>query len=216
VGPDVRIRICQHRPDSQHAPGGQGVAGSKPAVPTRMCRSEGFRTSVRGLFLIFGSQTGSHRSDTDAAQSGSWPIQAQSIALRHSAKVRRVTGTARGRLLGMRQWATGGSTVTCHPNSADGRWACVRVLSRTRRGRCHPPVGGCVSRGCTDVSRGVTGSAASGRADAGRFPRPAKTIRLATGSLITPTDGPYPSSWAIRQAKAESRERSKQCRRSGR
>ena len=33
--------------------GGQGVAGSNPAAPTRSYRSERFRTPVRGLFLIF-------------------------------------------------------------------------------------------------------------------------------------------------------------------
>src|ERR1019366_5966052 len=41
-------------------PGGQGVAGSNPAVPTRTCRSEGVSEFPRGSFSIFGSQTGSH------------------------------------------------------------------------------------------------------------------------------------------------------------
>jgi Peptide methionine sulfoxide reductase len=48
-----------HRPDL----GEGGSRESNSAVPTRMCRSEGFRTSVRGLSLIFGSQPGSHSGE---------------------------------------------------------------------------------------------------------------------------------------------------------
>jgi hypothetical protein len=41
-------------------PGGQGVAGSNPAVPTKRSRSEGVPGSHSGPFSIFGSQPGSH------------------------------------------------------------------------------------------------------------------------------------------------------------
>ena len=34
VDPDLRKRIGQHRPDHGQSSGGQGVAGSNPAVPT--------------------------------------------------------------------------------------------------------------------------------------------------------------------------------------
>ena len=42
-------------------PGGQGVAGSNPAVPTRRSRSEVVLGSGPGPFSIFRSQSGSHR-----------------------------------------------------------------------------------------------------------------------------------------------------------
>jgi hypothetical protein len=50
----VRLR---QTPDS--CLGGQGVAGSNPAVPTRRSRSEGVPGSHSGPFPIFGSQSGS-------------------------------------------------------------------------------------------------------------------------------------------------------------
>ena len=50
-----------------HLTGGQGVAGSNPAVPTRRSRSEGVPGSHSGPFSIFGSQSGSHRRATEPA-----------------------------------------------------------------------------------------------------------------------------------------------------
>ena len=49
---DQRKRLVQR-------PGGQGVAGSNPAVPTRTCRSEGVSGVSWDSFWIFGSQPGS-------------------------------------------------------------------------------------------------------------------------------------------------------------
>src|SRR5215469_17078058 len=51
------------RTTSSHArivTGGQGVAGSNPAVPTRRSRSEGLRVPTLEPLLIFGSHHGSH------------------------------------------------------------------------------------------------------------------------------------------------------------
>jgi hypothetical protein len=48
--------------------GGQGVAGSNPAVPTRRSRSEGVPGCGPGPFSIFGSQPGSHLTPVHAGQ----------------------------------------------------------------------------------------------------------------------------------------------------
>jgi hypothetical protein len=50
--------------DGQEVTGGQGGAGSNPAVPTRRSRSEGVPGSNSGPFWIFGSQSRSHRRAT--------------------------------------------------------------------------------------------------------------------------------------------------------
>jgi hypothetical protein len=64
-------------------PGGQGVAGSNPAVPTRRSRSEGVPGLHPGPFSIFGSQSGSHReshvfvasvSARRAFGASAWPV----------------------------------------------------------------------------------------------------------------------------------------------
>src|SRR5437773_5252916 len=62
-----------------HLTGGQGVAGSNPAVPTRRSRSEGVPGSHSGPFPIFGSQSGSHVfvasvSAGHAFGDAAWPV----------------------------------------------------------------------------------------------------------------------------------------------
>src|SRR5712691_10058658 len=57
-----------------HLTGGQGVAGSNPAVPTRTCRSEGVSGVSRDSFLIVGSQTGSHSRGGFAGSGGLRPL----------------------------------------------------------------------------------------------------------------------------------------------
>ncbi len=46
VDPDLWKRICQHPPDTRQSSGGQGVAGSNPAVPTNVGGQRPFRRSV--------------------------------------------------------------------------------------------------------------------------------------------------------------------------
>jgi hypothetical protein len=46
--------------DDRKVTGGQGVASSNPAVPTKRSRSEGVPGSGSGPFSIFGSQSGGH------------------------------------------------------------------------------------------------------------------------------------------------------------
>ena len=59
AGERLAVRPPQTRPDTGFVPGGQGVAGSNPAVPTKRSRSEGVPGSYRCPFSIFGSQPGS-------------------------------------------------------------------------------------------------------------------------------------------------------------
>ena len=53
-------------------PGGQGVAGSNPAVPTKRSRSEGVPGSHPGPFSIFGSQSGSLDAPSKPQSVNAW------------------------------------------------------------------------------------------------------------------------------------------------
>jgi hypothetical protein len=59
TGERLPVRLPQTGSDTGFVPGGQGVAGSNPAVPTRRSRSEGVPGSHSGPFSIFGSQSAS-------------------------------------------------------------------------------------------------------------------------------------------------------------
>jgi hypothetical protein len=50
TGERLSARLLQTGPDIRFVLGGQGVAGSNPAVPTRTCWSEGFRIVIRSPF----------------------------------------------------------------------------------------------------------------------------------------------------------------------
>jgi hypothetical protein len=49
AGERLSVRCPQTGPDTGFVPGGQGVAGSNPAVPTKGPGQKGFRVSVRAL-----------------------------------------------------------------------------------------------------------------------------------------------------------------------